>query len=308
MCASQSPPVMEHLLKKHLFVLNSRRRVSGGWGGVTAQPPPPPFFHTVVICHSDKRAAVFLSSEHHIPRVSPRPRCAYLGLFFTYCASAASHGGCQTVAPARAEGTVSSSLPETVTEFSVIAVAIWTPPPPPCYYTGWQDAHWSRVGENMSSFTSEIWPQSYVITLQQSIHRFFNQRHIARVVNSGAREETQRTGIRSHVILPPQSVQVSSTPSPTLSHLVKNEWSILRPLSLTFARTPRTRRWGSTTRKDTAFFVFWTLPYFTCVLLFFSFSEDRRRPTYSFQCSNSNAGRMRIPDHNIQKQRRRCWW
>jgi hypothetical protein len=32
------------------------------------------------------------------------------------------------------------------------------------------------------------------------------------------------------------------------------------------------------------------------------FSEDRRDPTYSGQCSNSSVGRMRISYHNIKKQ------
>lgn len=57
------------------------------------------------------------------------------------------------------------------------------------YYTDWQGANSNIVGYNTSSFTSEIWPQSYIITFQQSVHRFFNQRHIARVTDTMEEKE-----------------------------------------------------------------------------------------------------------------------
>lgn len=49
-----------------------------------------------------------------------------------------------------------------------------------------------KLEHSWCSFTSEIWPQSYVITFQQPIHRFFNQRHIARVIGTGTVKETRR--------------------------------------------------------------------------------------------------------------------
>lgn len=53
----------------------------------------------------------------------------------------------------------------------------------------------------------------------------------------------------------------------------------------------------------------------TLIFVFFSITEDRRGPTYSCQCCNTNAGRMRIPDNNVRKprychcrrRRCRCW-
>lgn len=60
------------------------------------------------------------------------------------------------------------------------------------------------------------------------------------------------------------------------------------------ARTAATTRGNNQTQKhliplflDTAILIF---------VCFFSISEERRGPTYSCQCCNTNAGRMRVPE------------
>lgn len=53
-----------------------------------------------------------------------------------------------------------------------------------------------------------------------------------------------------------------------------------------------------------------TLRFLNAVILLFSLlllGEDGRAPTSSGQCGNSNAGRMRVPDHNIKRQRRHIY-
>lgn len=43
--------------------------------------------------------------------------------------------------------------------------------------------------DNAKKITSEIWPQSNIITFQESVHRFFNHRHIARVTDTADRSK-----------------------------------------------------------------------------------------------------------------------
>lgn len=50
-----------------------------------------------------------------------------------------------------------------------------------------------HMSDKAREITSEIWPQSNIITFQESIHRFFNHRHIARVTDTCATDRKKQS-------------------------------------------------------------------------------------------------------------------
>lgn len=157
-----------------------------------------------------------------------------------------------------------------------------------CHQTEWQG---TKFEMKTSWFTSEIWPQPYVITFQQPIHCFFNHGHIARVIDACTTRDRKK---REHQVLNRKHACARMF----LQHChTWNEWAFSDRSTYLWEHTTATRRRNNQAQKHPIIFLLSTAILRLCV---FSFSKDRRRPTYSSQCSSSNAGRMRISDHNIK--------
>lgn len=149
--------------------------------------------------------------------------------------------------------------------------------------------------------TSEIWPQSYIITFQQPIHRLFDQRHVAGVIDTDTMEGEKREKGGAHACIN----GITYFPC-HLQHLhtSQNEWRIVFTSPLTFECAPPLLLRGRNRRKVSSCFFLGTLRHLKWYSSFF-FLQDKRGLTYSCQCSNSKTERMRIP-HNIKKEH--CWW
>lgn len=107
--------------------------------------------------------------------------------------------------------------------------------------------------DNTMKFTSEIWPQSDIITFQHSIHRFFNQGHIAWVTDTGTmnkKKENVYDRFKYETFLNHTVCQVFCMPSVIQSHSVKIGGASSEPYAYLCARTTATIRESSHTQKD----------------------------------------------------------
>lgn len=95
-------------------------------------------------------------------------------------------------------------------------------------------------------FTSEIWPQSYVITFQQSVHRLFNHRHIARVIDTDTMEDKTKERERERAADLDDEIFSWSRKCPSVFHAVSNTIT-LRGKTSGASSDPSTYLWAQTT-------------------------------------------------------------